>query len=82
MGRAELPTKTIILGVIDLADLTVETPELVAERIRRALPHVDAERIVIAPDCGMKYLPREIAVAKMGAMVAGARLVRAEIGGG
>lgn len=78
---AELPSKTIILGVIGLADLTVESPELVAERIRRALPHVDAERIVIAPDCGMKYLPREIAVAKMSAMVGGAKIVRAELGG-
>ena len=67
----DLPSKTIILGVIDLADLTVETPQIVAERIRRALPHVPAERLVIAPDCGMKYLPRDIAFGKMQAMVEG-----------
>src|SRR5215469_14045673 len=57
----KLPSKTIILGVIDLSDMTIETPETVAERIRRALPHAPAERIVIAPDCGMKYLPRDLA---------------------
>jgi 5-methyltetrahydropteroyltriglutamate--homocysteine methyltransferase len=74
-----LPGKQIILGVIDLNDMAVETPQTVAERIRRALPHVKAEDIVVAPDCGMKYLPREIADAKLGAMVAGAKIVRAEI---
>ena len=68
-----LPTKTIILGVIDLSDMTVETPQVVAERIRRALAHVPADRLVIAPDCGMKYLPRAVAYAKMKAMVDGAR---------
>jgi 5-methyltetrahydropteroyltriglutamate--homocysteine methyltransferase len=76
---ATLPSKTIVLGVIDLADLTVETPALVAERIRRALAHVPAERLVIAPDCGMKYLPRDIAFAKLSAMVQGAAVVRKEI---
>jgi 5-methyltetrahydropteroyltriglutamate--homocysteine methyltransferase len=75
----DLPSKTIILGVIDLADKTVETPEVVAARIRRALPHVPPERLVIAPDCGMKYLPREVAFGKMKAMVDGAKLVRAEL---
>ncbi len=77
-----LPTldgKTIILGVLDLGDETVETPETVAERIRRALPHVPAERIVVAPDCGMKYLPRDVAFEKMRAMVDGAAIVRAEV---
>src|SRR5512134_794747 len=54
----KLPMKTIILGVLDLSDMTIETPEKVALRIRRALDHVPAERIVVAPDCGMKYLPR------------------------
>jgi 5-methyltetrahydropteroyltriglutamate--homocysteine methyltransferase len=77
----ELPSKTIILGVIDLSDMTVETPELVAERIRRALPHVPAERLVIAPDCGMKYLPRDVAFGKMKAMVEGAAIVRQELTG-
>jgi 5-methyltetrahydropteroyltriglutamate--homocysteine methyltransferase len=76
-----LPSKTIILGVIDLADMTVETPLLVADRIRRAMAYVPAERLVVAPDCGMKYLPRMIAFAKMQAMAAGAALVRRELQG-
>jgi 5-methyltetrahydropteroyltriglutamate--homocysteine methyltransferase len=76
---AKLPSKTIILGVLDLSDMTVETPETVATRIRRALPHVPAERIVVAPDCGLKYLPREVAFGKMQAMVEGAKIVRAEL---
>jgi 5-methyltetrahydropteroyltriglutamate--homocysteine methyltransferase len=76
-----LPSKTIILGVIDLADITVETPLVVADRIRRAMAYVPAERLVVAPDCGMKYLPRMIAFAKMQAMAAGAALVRRELQG-
>jgi 5-methyltetrahydropteroyltriglutamate--homocysteine methyltransferase len=78
----KLPLKTIILGVLDLSDMTVETPETVASRIRRALDHVPAERIVVAPDCGMKYLPRGIAYRKLQAMVAGAKIVREELGVG
>jgi 5-methyltetrahydropteroyltriglutamate--homocysteine methyltransferase len=74
-----LPDKTIILGVIDLENKEVETPETVAERIRRALPHAPAERIIVAPDCGMKYLPRDIAFAKMVAMVEGTAIVRDEL---
>ena len=74
-----LPNKTIILGVIDLEDMTVETPEIVADRIRKALPHVDKERVIIAPDCGMKYLPRDVAFGKMQAMVDGTAMVRQEI---
>ena len=74
----KLPSKTIILGVIDLSDMNVETPETVAGRIRKALPHAPAERIVIAPDCGMKYLPRDVAFGKMQAMVRGAAIVRLE----
>jgi 5-methyltetrahydropteroyltriglutamate--homocysteine methyltransferase len=76
-----LPSKTIILGVIDLADKTVETPHIVADRIRRAFDHVKAERIVVAPDCGMKYLPRDVAFGKMKAMVEGAKIVRDELTG-
>ena len=76
---AELPSKTILLGVLDLADVTVETPGIVAERIRRALPYVDAKNIVVAPDCGLKYLPRDIAFQKMRAMVEGALVVRSEL---
>jgi 5-methyltetrahydropteroyltriglutamate--homocysteine methyltransferase len=75
-----LPGKTIILGVLDLSDMTVETPETVAGRIRRALDHVPAERIVVAPDCGLKYLPRDIAFAKTRAMVQGTEIVRRELG--
>ncbi len=76
---ARLLGKTIILGVIDLSDQTVETPETVADRIRRALPYVPAEKIVVAPDCGLKYLPRDIAFGKMQAMVEGAAIVRREV---
>jgi 5-methyltetrahydropteroyltriglutamate--homocysteine methyltransferase len=76
----ELPGKTIILGTLDLSDMTIETPETVAARIRRALPYVPAERIVVAPDCGLKYLPRDIAFGKMRAMVEGAKIVRQELG--
>jgi 5-methyltetrahydropteroyltriglutamate--homocysteine methyltransferase len=74
-----LPSKTILLGVLDLADVTVETPGIVAERIRRALPFIDAKNIVVAPDCGLKYLPRDVAFQKMRAMVEGALVVRSEL---
>jgi 5-methyltetrahydropteroyltriglutamate--homocysteine methyltransferase len=74
-----LPGKKIILGVIDLNDMTVESPETVAGRIRRALPYARAEDIIVAPDCGMKYLPREVAFGKMKAMVEGARIARTEL---
>src|SRR5690242_19858409 len=77
----QLPSKTIILGVIDLADMNVEAPQTVADRIRRALAHVPANRVVVAPDCGMKYLPRPVAFAKMKAMAEGAALVRRELAG-
>jgi len=75
----QLRSKTIILGVIDLADPAVETPETVADRIRAALPYAPAERIVVAPDCGLKYLAREVAFGKMRAMVEGAEIVRREL---
>lgn len=74
-----LPDKRIILGVLDLSNQEIESAETVAGRIRRALPHCDAERIIIAPDCGLKYLPRELAYGKMQAMVAGANIVRQEL---
>jgi 5-methyltetrahydropteroyltriglutamate--homocysteine methyltransferase len=77
----ELPSKTIILGVIDLANMSVEPPQAVADRIRRALAHVPADRVVVAPDCGMKYLPRAVAFAKMKAMADGAAIVRRELNG-
>jgi 5-methyltetrahydropteroyltriglutamate--homocysteine methyltransferase len=78
---AQLPGKQILLGVIDLADMTIETPETVAARIRRALPYVAPEQILVATDCGMKYLPRTVADGKMRAMVAGAAIVRREVAG-
>ncbi len=76
----QLPSKTVILGVLDLGDPGIEHPETVAARIRRALEIVPPERIVIAPDCGMKYLARDTALGKLKAMVAGADIVRREIG--
>jgi 5-methyltetrahydropteroyltriglutamate--homocysteine methyltransferase len=75
----KLRGKTIILGVLDLSTREVETPEIVAARIRRALPFVSPDRVIVAPDCGLKYLPREAAFGKMKAMVEGARLVRSEL---
>ncbi|MGD1876824.1 MAG: 5-methyltetrahydropteroyltriglutamate--homocysteine methyltransferase [Kiloniellaceae bacterium] len=71
--------KAVILGVLDLSDHTVETPETVAGRIRRALPHVDADKLIVAPDCGLKYLPRAVAFGKIKAMAAGAAIVRSEL---
>jgi 5-methyltetrahydropteroyltriglutamate--homocysteine methyltransferase len=76
----ELGEKTIILGVLDLNDLTPETPDVVAGRLRNALKYVPPERLIPAPDCGMKYLPREVAFRKLQALVAGTALVRAELG--
>jgi 5-methyltetrahydropteroyltriglutamate--homocysteine methyltransferase len=75
---AELDDKQIMVGCIDLSDMNVETPEQVAARIRRALPYVAKERVILAPDCGMKYLPREVAVGKLRSMVAAAKILRAE----
>jgi len=77
----DVPDKVIVLGVLDLGDPKAETPEVVAGRIRRALTVLPPERLVVAPDCGMKYLPRELAFAKLRAMVEGARLVDAELHG-
>ena len=77
----QLSGKKIMLGVLDLSDPKIESPHLVAERIRRALPHVKAENLIIAPDCGLKYLPRDVAFGKLQAMVAGAEMVRAQLSG-
>ena len=71
--------KTIMLGVIDLSDMQIETPTVVAARIRRALPFMRPEDIVVCTDCGMKYLPRDVAAAKMKAMVESAHIVRQEL---
>jgi 5-methyltetrahydropteroyltriglutamate--homocysteine methyltransferase len=74
-----LDGKTIILGVLDLNDTAVETADTVAGRVRRALPYVPPERLVLAPDCGMKYLPRDAAFGKLTAMTAAAAWLRAEM---
>jgi 5-methyltetrahydropteroyltriglutamate--homocysteine methyltransferase len=74
-----LAGKTIMLGVIDLSDMRIETPEQVATRIRRALPFTDPRNIIVCTDCGMKYLPRDVAYGKMKAMVDGASIVRQEL---
>ena len=72
----DLAPKTVLLGVIDLADPAIESAEVVAGRIRAGLAHVGPERLVAAPDCGMKYLPREVAYGKLKALAEGAALVR------
>ena len=76
---ASLPGKQVLYGVLDLGDQMVETPDIVADRLRAALRHIAPERLVVAPDCGMKYLPRDVAFGKLQAMVAGAAIVRAEL---
>lgn len=75
----QLAGKTLIVGVLNLGDMEVETPETVAGRIRSALRYVEPERLILAPDCGMKYLPREVAFGKLCALAAGARIVRREV---
>lgn len=75
----DLPGKAVMLGVLDLSDPVAESPAVVAGRIEAALKHVPAERLVVAPDCGLKYLPRDLAFAKMKAMVDGAKQVRARL---
>jgi 5-methyltetrahydropteroyltriglutamate--homocysteine methyltransferase len=76
---SDLSPKVVVLGVLDLGDEVVETPEQVADRIRAALTHVPAERLIAAPDCGMKYLPRARAFAKLQALSTGAAIVRSEL---
>lgn len=76
----ELPDKRIMYGVIDLNDPEIETPDLVARRVREALEHAEPERILVAPDCGMKYHSREVAFGKLKAMADGTKIVRAELG--
>jgi 5-methyltetrahydropteroyltriglutamate--homocysteine methyltransferase len=78
---AKLEGKRIMVGCLDLNDLTVETPATVVARVKRALAYVEPENVILAPDCGMKYLPHDVARGKMRSMVAAAALLRAEIGG-
>jgi 5-methyltetrahydropteroyltriglutamate--homocysteine methyltransferase len=75
----ELAGKTVMLGVIDLGTPAVETPQTVAERIRAGLKYLSADRLVVAPDCGMKYLPRDVAFKKLLSLVGGAQIVRREL---
>jgi 5-methyltetrahydropteroyltriglutamate--homocysteine methyltransferase len=76
----EFATKTIILGVLNLSDMQIESPESIAEKLREALRYVPPERLMVAPDCGMKYLPRAVAYQKLRAMTLGAAIVRESIG--
>jgi len=75
----QFPDKTLIVGVLNLGDMEVETPEAVAGRIRSALRYIEPERLILAPDCGMKYLPRAVAFGKLRALAEGARIVRQEL---
>lgn len=77
---AKVGKKTIMLGVIDIVNRTVETPEVVADRIRAALRVLPAQQIIAATDCGLKYLPREVAYGKLVSLAEGAKRVRAELG--
>jgi len=76
---AALPSKTMMVGVLDLGDAAIETPAAIASRLEQALAHVAPERLVVAPDCGMKYLSRDVAFGKLAAMVEGTRQVRARL---
>lgn len=74
-----LPDKVVIYGVLDMDEGEIETPELVADRLRAALQYLPAERLIAAPDCGMKYMSRDTAFAKLQAMAQGAAMVREEL---
>ena len=78
---AKLPDKHIILGVLDLGDMNVESAETIVGRVRRALPYVSPDRVILAPDCGMKYLPRDVAFGKLKAMADAAAILRREVAG-
>ena len=75
----ELPSKSVMVGVVSLGDPQIETAEMVADRIRRAIDVLPAERVIVAPDCGMKYIARDVAFGKLKAMGDGAAIVRAEL---
>jgi 5-methyltetrahydropteroyltriglutamate--homocysteine methyltransferase len=78
---ATLAGKQVMVGCLDLNDPAIETPATVVQRIKRALAYIKPEQVILAPDCGMKYLPRDVAFGKLTAMVAAARQLRAELGG-
>ncbi|HEY6409229.1 MAG TPA: hypothetical protein VIY29_17340, partial [Ktedonobacteraceae bacterium] len=75
----QLDGKRVMVGCIDLSDPTVESVDTIVGRIRRALPYIPPENVILAPDCGMKYLPREVAFGKLCALVEGVRIVRQEL---
>ena len=77
---SKLPDKQIMVGCLDLNDLTVETPQTVVTRIKAALRYVPVEKVILAPDCGMKYLPRDVAFGKLQSMVEAANILRNEYG--
>ena len=74
----QLGDKKIMVGCIDLSDMTIETPDIIVARVKRALPHMKKENVILAPDCGMKYLPRDVADGKLRAMVEAAEILRRE----
>jgi len=76
----QLSDKQIMVGALDLSDMKIETAETVAARVRRALAYIKPEQVILAPDCGMKYLPREVAFGKLQALTGGARILRREYG--
>ena len=76
----KLPGKKVMVGCIDLSDTTIEDPDTIVKRIKRALPHIPKEDVILAPDCGMKYLPRDVAFGKLTSMVTAAQRLRAEFG--
>jgi len=76
---SDLSAKTIVLGIVDLSTNEIESPKKLAARLRRALPHITPERLIAAPDCGMKYLTRAAAFGKLQAMVEAANIVRREV---
>lgn len=73
-----LGDKQIMVGCLDLSDLTVESPEVIVQRIKKALAHIKPEQVILAPDCGMKYLPRDVADGKLQAMVKAAEILRSQ----
>ena len=81
LGARTLAGKHVMVGCLDLNDPAIESPETVVRRIERALPYIEPEQVILAPDCGMKYLPRDVAFGKLAAMVAAARQLRAAHGG-
>jgi 5-methyltetrahydropteroyltriglutamate--homocysteine methyltransferase len=75
---ADLSAKKVMVGCLDLSDMNVESPETVVSRVKKALEYLEPGNVILAPDCGMKYLPRDVANGKLGAMVRAAKILREE----